>query len=863
MFNQVVQDNVTLAEDHRIYLERPRIHDLLERAVQGSLVAVVAGAGYGKTHAVLSFVRKYGGTAAWMQISELDNNEWRFWENFTRTVSLVNKESAVRLANLGFPGTKRQFDRYLLVPQRGISPQKRYLFVYDDFHLLRNEAVLNFLERSITSPFPNITSILISRNEPVINTVGLLSKGLLTRMTEDELRFSQEEMTAFFQLQGITLPDATAAKLYQDTEGWAFAIALAGRTLKKGNLDSGQSVIRDNVFNHIEGEIFSSISGGLQKFLIKLSLIDHLAGDLLKELAVSEDGEESGGKLIGEMERIGSFIRFDTYLSTYRIHLLLLEYLKSKQDNLTEDEKRDVYLQAGRWCAAHDLKMDAISYYEKAGAYDKLINLVYTVLPMALPDYISGFLMEVLNRAPRELHETVTTVRILRTRLLFTLRRFDESTADAWEIINRFEVQPPSAFSNRLLFASYNHLGFIGMITCVHTRRYDFAAYFEKACGYYAQSGSELRGPVTIISLGSYICRVGSAEAGDPEKFIAAVAASLPHLAITMNGCGYGMDDLAQAELAYFRGDLDRVEKFSYQALYKAQKWNQYEIENRALFYLLRLHIAQGNQDKIPEIFKLLDALLEVPGYLNRYIFYDIVLGWFYAHIGLAEKVAPWLKEDFEERELNSLVLGMESLVRVKWYIAEGRYSQALVSLESPENRFGLGIFLFGKVAIKILEAICRYRLAELDEAFRALKEAYDLAQPNALDMPFIEMGKDMYLLTGAILRDQQSAIPQPWLEKIQRNASAYAKKLAAAAEKLGEQKKDRQPREFLLSRQEMRVLIGLSQGLTREEIARSGKFSVNQVKNIISSMYLKLGAVNRADAIRIAIAMGLLKDET
>ncbi|MDR2102273.1 MAG: LuxR C-terminal-related transcriptional regulator, partial [Treponema sp.] len=767
------------------------------------------------------------------------------------------------LVDLGFPGTKRQFDRYLLVPQQEVFPHLKYIFVYDDFHLLKNETILNFLQRSVTSSFPNITSILISRNEPAINTVGLLSKGLLTRITEDELRFSQEEMAAFFRLQGITLPEEAAVKLYRDTEGWAFAITLAGRILKKGNIESGQSLIRDNVFKHIEGEIFSAISGDLQKFLIKLSLIDHLAGDLLEELAAPEGGApgEAGRKLIGEMEQIGSFIRFDTYLSTYRIHLLLLEYLRGRQDQLTEDEKRDVYLRAARWCAAHDLKMDAISYYEKAGAYDKLIGLVYTALPMALPDYISGFLLEVLNRAPRELYDTVATACILRTRLLFTLGRFDESAADARAIISRFAAQPPSAFSSRLLFATYNHLGFIGMITSIFTRRYDFAAYFEKARGYYVQSGSELRGPVTVISLGSYVCRVGGAEAGDPEKFIAAAAASVPHLVVTMNGCSYGMDDLARAELAYFKGEQDKAEKFLYQALYKAQRRNQYEIENRALFYLLRLHIALGNQDKLPEIFKLLEAQLEVPDYLNRYIFYDIVLGWFYAHIGMAEKIAPWLKTDFEERELNSLMLGTETLIRFKWYIAEERYSQVLASLESPENRFGLRTFLFGKLAIKIMEAVCRYRLDELDGALRALEEAYGLAQSNALDMPFIEMGKDMYLLTGTILRDRQSVIPRPWLERIQRNASAYAKKLLVTTEKFGEQKQDRRRREFFLTRQEMQVLTGLSQGLTREEIARDGTFSVNQVKNIISGMYLKLGAVNRADAIRISIALGLLKN--
>jgi LuxR family maltose regulon positive regulatory protein len=49
--------------------------------------------------------------------------------------------------------------------------------------------------------------------------------------------------------------------------------------------------------------------------------------------------------------------------------------------------------------------------------------------------------------------------------------------------------------------------------------------------------------------------------------------------------------------------------------------------------------------------------------------------------------------------------------------------------------------------------------------------------------------------------------------------------------------------------------LEGLAQGLTREEIARNLSISVNTVKSAVRSVYNKLGAVNRADAVRIAVS--------
>jgi LuxR family maltose regulon positive regulatory protein len=46
---------------------------------------------------------------------------------------------------------------------------------------------------------------------------------------------------------------------------------------------------------------------------------------------------------------------------------------------------------------------------------------------------------------------------------------------------------------------------------------------------------------------------------------------------------------------------------------------------------------------------------------------------------------------------------------------------------------------------------------------------------------------------------------------------------------------------------------------MTQEEIASLFSLSVNTVKSVIRSIYNKLGAVNRVNAVQIAAGMGLL----
>jgi LuxR family maltose regulon positive regulatory protein len=189
--------------------------------------------------------------------------------------------------------------------------------------------------------------------------------------------------------------------------------------------------------------------------------------------------------------------------------------------------------------------------------------------------------------------------------------------------------------------------------------------------------------------------------------------------------------------------------------------------------------------------------------------------------------------------------------------MVERRYPSALAALSIISNRnspYDAGDFLFGMVIAKAMEAVCRYRSHDKNGAFAALEQAYRLAAPNRLDMPFIEQGKDMRSLTEAALKDNASAtIPRDWLEKIRLGASAYAKKIFTIAARY--RTEDGQG---ALSRREKEVLTAILQGMTRAEIAAQTSLSENTIKSITRSVYNKLGALNKADAVRIASGMDL-----
>ncbi|MDR1576196.1 MAG: LuxR C-terminal-related transcriptional regulator [Treponema sp.] len=874
MPEQQFHSTVPLSPGNQIYLERPRIDVLFEKIIQNPVVIVVAGAGYGKTHAVYSFVRNYNARISWMQLSERDNIGSRFWENFIGGVGLTNPKAAERLAKITFPETERQLERYMTIPLEEIDPAVRVVLVYDDFHLVTNPAVLRFMEKSVNAPFPGITSVFISRTEPLINTAKFFSKGLLGRITEGDLRFSREEMTEYFSIQNIRPGPETLTSIYHDTEGWAFAIHLAGLSLK--NAPPGTPYIpqamRVNIFRLIESEVMGAVSKAMQRFLIKLSLIEHLFPEVLQDLAGNPE-------LIKEMDNIDTFVRFDIYSNAYHIHHLFLNYLKTRQHEIPEAEQKEVWYKTAVWCEANNQKMDAISYYEKVGDYERLIAVCST-LPMMHSDRIAQMLLETLDKAPPEVYETNPFIHTHRVRIFMSLGMLEQAENEIDKTIERLEKRPPTAIIHQILTVCYANKGFIRLMACTYTGDFNFIDLFERCAWHSSQSGGwKVPLPMSVVNIGSFVCRVHKPEKGETERYIHALEIIAPLASRALGGMQWGTDTLARTEFEFFKGNLNEAEQLALESVKRARERDQYEVENRALFYLLRIYLVRGNFPAIRNVLKQLESQLDQVHYINRFTNHDIVTGWYYSQIGQMDKVARWLKNDFEGSDLNSMNLGLEVLVKARCHMAEGRYSAALAALsvvESRKNQFDPGDFLFGLVSLKVMDAVCRYHNRDKSGAFASLETAYRYAAPNGLDMPFIAMGKDMRALAGAALKDKakapaaMEAIPREWLEKIRVGASAYAKKLFAVAEHYRtEEEKPVKMRAadkaaayqsgVELSRREKQVLASLSQGMTRAEIAAQTSLSVNTVKSVIRSVYNKLGALNKADAVRIAASMNLV----
>jgi LuxR family maltose regulon positive regulatory protein len=847
----------------QFFLERFRIHQLLEQALKGHVLIICAGEGCGKTYAVSSFLQRWSETTTWIQFSERDNNPWRFWENYTKAMGHCKARAGRELRDVGFPETAQQFAKWFEICRREFSSPGKYVIVGDDFHRIKSRPVLDFIERAMHFPIPNHTLILICRSEPALNMVPVLSKGRLTRIDAEELLFTREEITGYFRLRGIDLSPEEIAAIHRDTEGWPLAMGLVAAEIQKNGGRYTQPVPESGVLKFFEDVLFASIPKELQRYLIRLSLFEQWPLELLERIAVMlPEQYRDMPVLITELEKFGAIIRYDYYLRGYRINQVFLDYLRKKQQKLSKTEIQQTCAIAAQWCLENNLKMDAALHCMRAGDYAGFIDIIDT-FPQIVPPGAAAPLLELIermmeNNGPKEDNDYyIYLYRVVRGRLLMCLSRINEAEAVFQESIRHFEALPLSPSGARVLAESWFCRG---IITLLVRSRFDgnvsYISCLEQADRYYRLHPWPLSKSMTRCAVSSYVLQVGcSAKKGDFERRIRAFVEGAPRAADSLCGCLAGLDDLALTELAYFRGEFIEAEQYARKTIIKARERRQYEIEHRALFYLLRIIFHRGSLEDLMETMKQKDILVADNNYPNRGTINDIIDGWLYTQLGMPQKAAAWLRSRFETGELYSMFLNYESLVKAKYLFAENQFTETTDFLNLKENREGLGTYLLGMIEMNCLEAAARLRQGEERAALALLEKLYTAAVSNAICVPFIELGYDMRSLATMAL-NSGSVIPRPWLEDIRSRASAYGKNLSAIAEQL---RGRAAAAPVYLTRQERAVLNGLSRGQTRDEIAAAVGQPLSAVKSLISRICEKLGAVNRADAVRIASGMGLL----
>ena len=182
--------------------------------------------------------------------------------------------------------------------------------------------------------------LLITRDTTDIDFVEMLSKGLCCVLTRQHLKFTEPEVQDYcrMMLDGIT--DEDLKKIYEYTDGWISLIYIILLGLKNG-IPVGMSTTMEEM---LEKALFTHYKSDIREFMAELSVMEKFTA----EQAEFVTGNKNTESLLKWLNRKNAFIFYNEKDKTYKIHSVLLDYLRLKRNFSRENADR-LYSRLGDW----------------------------------------------------------------------------------------------------------------------------------------------------------------------------------------------------------------------------------------------------------------------------------------------------------------------------------------------------------------------------------------------------------------------------------------------------------------------------------------------------------------------------------
>ena len=347
-------------------VQRPRITKLIAEGTRWCPLTLVTGPpGAGKTMALALWAAAEPGMVAWVGLDRFDNRPEVFWSYVTATLrgSGVAVPRTLRAAGWGRAGEEGFLLRFAAALAAQDPP---VTLVLDDLHLLSEPRVLTGLDFVLRNVGPGLRLVVSSRMDPLLPLHRYRLAGELTEIRASDLAFSVEEADLLLGQHGRTLTADLRKSLTRRTEGWAAGLRLAAISLD-AHPDPDQFVkeliAEDSALTgYLVDEVLKAQPPEVRDVLLSTSILEHVSADAAVELT----GDERAAGILSALVRANAFIQ-PLGAGRYRYHTLFGEVLRLKLRHEHPDRVAVLHQRAARWYERNGLLTDAVRHAAQAG----------------------------------------------------------------------------------------------------------------------------------------------------------------------------------------------------------------------------------------------------------------------------------------------------------------------------------------------------------------------------------------------------------------------------------------------------------------------------------------------------------------
>ena len=346
-------------------VSRPRIDERIRAGAQGPLTLVSGPPGAGKTMAIASWAaaRADPFPIAWVTLDEYDNRPKTFWSYIVEALRCAGVDiprkvwaSGQGRADYGF------LVRLAAAIERHGSP---VVLVLDDLHMVTAPRPLSGLAQLLRNAQPSLSVVIASRSDPLLPLHRYRLAGELTEIHADELAFTVDEAGLLMKYHGVRLGAESLAFLNDRAAGWVAPLRLAAISMKH-HPDPGQFVkefaTEDGaVAGYLAAEVLNTLPASMRSLLLRTSILERVSVELASELASQESATALPALALANalIQPLGG--------GWYRYHPLFAEVLRLKLQRESPELVPDLHRRAAEWLRANRTPAEAVRQAAAAG----------------------------------------------------------------------------------------------------------------------------------------------------------------------------------------------------------------------------------------------------------------------------------------------------------------------------------------------------------------------------------------------------------------------------------------------------------------------------------------------------------------
>ncbi len=370
-------------------IERPRLLNKLQKALEHKLTLITAPPGYGKTALATQLARQSPYPVVW---HTLDESQRDLPILYQRALSLLESVAPGIQSLPGPTGYPASELATLIIAYLRENLAGDFIYIIDDVQLLAGSAPVETWLRTLVGNIPTACHlVLLSRTIPDVPLAEMISRREVLAIGQEELRLTVPEIHNLGrEMLGSPMADAKAQELIKRLEGWPAGTVLALHPLPP---DMERAMLREGVgpealFDGLADSMLSALNPGLRDFLLASSTLTRLTPEICKSCLELTESTSWLSEIISRnlflTRTTGGFV----YHSLFRT--FLQRQLKAA------DPQRFVHLhtRAGQWFEQQDYIPEAFDHYVAAERLDHAVNISERV---AEAYFIQGKIETLLN----------------------------------------------------------------------------------------------------------------------------------------------------------------------------------------------------------------------------------------------------------------------------------------------------------------------------------------------------------------------------------------------------------------------------------------------------------------------------------